>query len=291
MTTFVFLTTATSILVFLFSAAGLFLIVRSIKTGRPLRPGTGLGWLIPLLAISAVDIVTCVIIITLLPGAPTGIAATDGTYRDRVVVTWKSAVGARDYHVLRATTPDGAYTDVSGSISKTSFIDTSARPGKYYYSVVASNDVGDSMQSAPDGGHRAINDFEFFAIYSVTEKSGIAKLKKLGTLGEEIEAGTVSGTVSYSAKFDGRARVVNTYAGYSDFSADNVNHMVLNGAIITETSALGNGTTAGRVDVTGHYSGYVKYNLVIGKKQKAGGTYLVSQDGGKTETAVPWNYR
>lgn len=291
MTQFVYITTSTSILIMFLAIGTIVVLAGLIKKDTSAALRRGLAWAIPLLVVSVFDVVICVIIITLLPGTPADISATDGTYRDKIVVTWKPVPEARTYHVLRASAPDGAYVEIAGNISETSFIDTSIKPGRYYYKVVASNDVGRSMDSKPDPGNRAISDSEFYRIYNMTAKSGIAKLKKLGKLGDETEPGSVSGTVSYSAKFDGRAHVISTFANYSDFSADQAEYLVLDGTMNTETSAFGNGTMAGRVNVNGNYSGYVKYNLVIGNRDKAGGNFLVSQDGGKTETSIPWNFQ
>ncbi len=291
MAQFVFLTTGISFLILLLSMAGLISIIRFIRKDTNLNPKMALAWAIPLVVISFIDVLICVSIIMMLPGVPSKVDATDGKFKDRIIVQWNPVAGARSYHLLRATAPDGSYVVITGSISRTSFIDTSVKPGKYYYKVVATNDIGSSIQSKPDPGHRLITDIEFLRMYAITEKAGFGKLKKLGGLGQETEAGSVSGTISYDAKFDGRAHVVSLYANYSDFSTDQGNHMVLNGPMNTETDMLGNGSLVGKVNVTGHYNGYVRYNLVIGYKKKSGGYYAVSQDGGKTESAIPWNYQ
>ena len=291
MAQFVYIDSVITILTLILSVGMLSWLVRIMKKEKRREFRKGLWWIIPLVVISFIDVFVCISIITLLPGEPTGVDASDGQYADRVVIKWKPAPKAKTYTVLRATRSGGTYDEIASNISETSFIDTSVRPGKYYYKVVASNDIGKSTQSPPDPGHRAITDFEFFNMYRMTENSGVGKLKKLGSLGQETEPGAAGGSISYDAKFDGRAHVTNGYSNYCDYGRDQENHLVLNGTMDTETDMLGNGTLMGKVDVTGHYSGYVKYNLVIAYKKKSGGYYTVKQNSGKTETAIPWNYQ
>ena len=42
---------------------------------------------------------------TVIPAAP-AVSATDGTYEDRVVITWKAVLNATSYEVWRNTSPD-----------------------------------------------------------------------------------------------------------------------------------------------------------------------------------------
>ena len=55
--------------------------------------------------------------------------------------------------------------------------------------------------------------------------------------------------------------------------------------------SLGNGTTIGRVDVSGLHTGSVMCHLLIGNRKKSGGYYGVLQAGGKSATQVPWNFQ
>lgn len=66
------------------------------------------------------------------PLAPTGVSASDGTYTDRVLVTWSAAAGASYYEVHRATSPGGSKT-VVGTLTGTSLNDTGAAVGTTYY--------------------------------------------------------------------------------------------------------------------------------------------------------------
>ena len=86
------------------------------------------------------------------PPAPTGVSASDGTYTDKVRVTWNSDSGATSYTVYRATSSGGTKTSL-GSTSSTTYDDTSASVGTtYYYWVKASNSYGTSGFSAYDTG-------------------------------------------------------------------------------------------------------------------------------------------
>jgi hypothetical protein len=90
------------------------------------------------------------------PSTPTGVSASDGTYTDKVRISWSPSAGADDYKVFRNTTNSsaGAAELVSGH-SATSYDDFSAAPGlTYYYWVKACNYAGCSDYSAYDSGWR-----------------------------------------------------------------------------------------------------------------------------------------
>jgi len=288
---FVYIDGIITIITLILSTGILVWIIR-LKKGTERRDfRKGLAWIVPLVAISLIDVFICAAIIVMLPGSPSGIEASDGLYRNKVVIKWKPAPGAKTYSVLRASGSEGRYAEIARNISETSYIDTSVSPGKYYYKVVAENDIGKSIQSAPDPGNPSISDLEFFRLYESTEQSAVGKLKKLGGLGHETETGAAGGSFEYDARFDGRAHVISRYSDYSDFGTGQGRHLVLNGSFVADTNILGNGSVTGTVDVSGNYRGSVQYNLVISNKKKAGGYYLVRQAGSKSPTAVPWNFQ
>lgn len=87
-----------------------------------------------------------------VPEVPTGIAATDGTYIDRVRVTWNAAPGATQYEVWREVTQGGPYT-LRGTVSGTTYDDRDASPGRlYWYKLKACNASGCSAFSSSDSG-------------------------------------------------------------------------------------------------------------------------------------------
>lgn len=116
-----------------------------------------------------------------VPDAPTSVVATDGTYTDKVTITWTKSTGATDYHVWRDSVDLGAAGDVAtfddtgaGSPSITagsavasdgtsatqvnlSLNGTTANNGTTHtYKVVASNAVGNSADSATNTGYRGV---------------------------------------------------------------------------------------------------------------------------------------
>ncbi len=84
--------------------------------------------------------------VTAIPAAPTGVAATAGNAQ--VSLTWTASSGATSYHVKRATTSGGPYSQV-GAPTAANFNDTTVTNGTtYYYVVSAVNSAGESANSA-----------------------------------------------------------------------------------------------------------------------------------------------
>ena len=82
--------------------------------------------------------------------APTGVAATDGTYSDRVRVTWNSVALATHYQVYRNTVnASGSATLVNDWTAGLTFDDLTATAGRtYYYCVKAAATVDGDRESA-----------------------------------------------------------------------------------------------------------------------------------------------
>ena len=88
-----------------------------------------------------------------VPGPPTGVSASDGTYSDRVLVSWNSSSGATSYKVYRATSSGGSKTLVQ-TTTGTSYSDYSVSQGTtYYYFVTACNSTGCSAYSSYNSGY------------------------------------------------------------------------------------------------------------------------------------------
>jgi hypothetical protein len=91
----------------------------------------------------------------IIPSPPTNVQASDGTYMDKVQVTWTASSGANSYIVYRATSKRGSKTTL-GTTSNTTYDDTTASVGRtYYYYVKASNSNGTSELSAYNTGYRS----------------------------------------------------------------------------------------------------------------------------------------
>jgi len=88
------------------------------------------------------------------PSPPTEVSASDGTYTDKVQVTWNASSGATGYEVWRNTTSStSSATRIASSVSETSYNDTTASPERtYYYWVKALNLYGASGYSSYDTG-------------------------------------------------------------------------------------------------------------------------------------------
>lgn len=91
---------------------------------------------------------------TAIPQPPTGVSASDGTYSDRVRVSWYTASGATNYLVYRSDSSSGGQIYI-GSTTTTTFNYYGATPGRrYYFWVRASNSAGTSGYSSPNSGYR-----------------------------------------------------------------------------------------------------------------------------------------
>jgi hypothetical protein len=81
-----------------------------------------------------------------IPVTPTGLAATAGNAQ--VALSWTASSGATGYHVKRATSSGGPYTQV-GAPTSASYTDTALANGTtYYYVVSALDSAGESANSA-----------------------------------------------------------------------------------------------------------------------------------------------
>jgi len=90
------------------------------------------------------------------PSTPTGVSASQGTYTDRVIVSWSASTDATSYTVFRNTVDNSGNASQIGTSTATSYSDTTAVAGTaYYYWVRASNSSGNSGFSASAQGWRA----------------------------------------------------------------------------------------------------------------------------------------
>jgi fibronectin type 3 domain-containing protein len=81
-----------------------------------------------------------------IPAAPTGLQATAGNAQ--VSLSWSASTGATSYHLKRATTTGGPYTQIAAP-TVTTFTDSALTNGTtYYYVVSALNSAGESANSA-----------------------------------------------------------------------------------------------------------------------------------------------
>jgi len=85
--------------------------------------------------------------------APTGVSASDGTYTDKVKITWNSVTAASAYKVYRANSVTGTKTEISSWQSNLYYYDYDVTPGThYFYFVKAENAYNQSPYSDNNEG-------------------------------------------------------------------------------------------------------------------------------------------
>lgn len=90
-----------------------------------------------------------------VPGAP-AISASDGTFLNKVQITWTTIAGSSSYEVFRNTTNSTSTSILIGTTAGTSFDDTTAVPGTtYFYWVRAKTGSVAGPFSAVDTGFAA----------------------------------------------------------------------------------------------------------------------------------------
>ncbi len=89
-----------------------------------------------------------------VPGAPTNVQASDGTFCTHTQVTWSSVSGATSYDVFRSTGASQPSNPIA-NVAATSYSDSSAVAGTTYrYWVEARNACGAGSPGGPDTGWR-----------------------------------------------------------------------------------------------------------------------------------------
>lgn len=86
--------------------------------------------------------------------APSGVSASDGTYMDKIEITWYSVYNASSYKIYRSTSSYGTYYYI-GTTTSTYFSDTNVTSGtNYYYKIKAVSAGGiESDFSSYDSGY------------------------------------------------------------------------------------------------------------------------------------------
>ena len=84
---------------------------------------------------------------------PADVQASDGTYCDRIEITWGDIDWANGYDVYRSTSETGAKSLIAESIAGTSYTDFTVTPeSQYYYWVKSVSNYAESDFSSPDSG-------------------------------------------------------------------------------------------------------------------------------------------
>lgn len=123
------------------------------------------------------------------PPAPTGLAASQGTFTDRVRLTWQAAAGATGYHIYRSAVADGPY-QVIATAEGSSYDDADVTVGTtYWYKLRACGTTGCSLLSAEVSGYAASQ------VPSAPQGLAIAEDSAPGTIALNWEAS--AGATSY----------------------------------------------------------------------------------------------
>ncbi|MCX7003597.1 MAG: right-handed parallel beta-helix repeat-containing protein [bacterium] len=89
-----------------------------------------------------------------LPDAPASISASDGTYTNKIIITWSTARDAQWYALYRLAAPTNGAPVALLQTPSNAYVDLDVALGtRYYYWVRAGNTSGWSAFSAPDSGY------------------------------------------------------------------------------------------------------------------------------------------
>jgi fibronectin type 3 domain-containing protein len=87
------------------------------------------------------------------PAVPAGVSASDGDYRDRVVISWTEPEGAETYKILKSIDTEDEFRVIETGVTGSSYDDrTISISRNYYYKVIAVNGGGESEASESDLG-------------------------------------------------------------------------------------------------------------------------------------------
>jgi fibronectin type 3 domain-containing protein len=202
-----------------------------------------------------------------VPAAPTALTATAGN--QQVNLSWTASSGATSYHVKRATTSGGPYTQV-GSPTATTYTDIGLTNGtKYFYVVSALNASGESMNSGQASSTPASPSSVPAAPTALTATAGnqqasLSWTASSGATGYHVKRATVSG------------------GPYSQVGAPSSNSYV--------NTALANGTTYFYVVSALNANGESANSSQASATPSSAPDVTITVDPAKTAPISPWIY-
>lgn len=136
------------------------------------------------------------------PAAPTGVYATDGSFTDRVRISWTASSGATGYEVFRSLIDSPGSAQSIGTTTATSFDDSTTSVGDtHFYWVKASNTGGTSAFSTSDAGFRGATATSNDAFSNRTSLSG----ESVNVSASNIAASKESGEPNHAGNAGGRS--------------------------------------------------------------------------------------
>ena len=212
---------------------------------------------------------------------PKDITASDGTFTNKVLITWNACSNATKYIVYRNTVDNNSgAADISGEVTDTSFDDLTAFVGHtYFYWVKAGYDTGWSDFSISDSGYKQLSvptgisasDGDYLSKVVITWNLSIGATKyKIyrSTVDNSSSASDISGEIAGTSFEDTTVLSGITYYywtkagcdnGWSDFSDSDSGYEQL--SVPTDVSASDGGFTD-KVKVTWSAStGAIKYKV------------------------------
>jgi len=195
------------------------------------------------------------------------VSASDGTYTDRVQLSWTSATGASGYRVYRSE--GGGTPALIASLGSTSlsYADTSASPGiTYSYQLASTHSLGESLLGAANTGFRSYSvpvgvaatdgtastgvtvswtAFPTATGYTVWRRAGTGALAQIGTVtgGATTSYADTASTALVGYSYAIRATIGATATG---FSAEDPGWRNANGP----TASASDGTYTDRVQIS-----------------------------------------
>lgn len=85
---------------------------------------------------------------------PTNVSATDGTYTDKIRISWNSVTGATRYYVYRSTSPNGTFSSIGDTVGLYGDDTTATQGTTYFYKIRSYNEGHYSDYSSYTNGRK-----------------------------------------------------------------------------------------------------------------------------------------
>jgi hypothetical protein len=117
--------------------------------------------------------------VEVLPLSPFSLAPQTLSRKGGVGLSWTAADGIEDYVVWRGSTREGSFTNISGDVSGTQFLDANVPPGDYFFYRVTPS-TSEEIRSAPIAGYSSVFADKRFAPVSSIDGSKVWSIAAAG---------------------------------------------------------------------------------------------------------------